>query len=306
MIARTATILALALLLVPIASSQSLEEPLVAHADEKVDAAQDDPVGFASDHASEEAVAGEAEWGVAYGCFAVAYAHEEVGTPDPELEQCERYEEVLGIAPEPQEPVAIVENISEDPVAEVEEISEEAVAAVDEIVEDPLSAPEILVGLVLYLVDKVLDLVGGVGAAASGIVGEALDLVGAALSADAKLGAATYDGAGKALTSGADGIIAVVSGTASGIADAGKHVADGIGDAADAVGDGISQTADAIGDAADSVGHAVSDFVAGLFGGDESSSSVDGVDDPAGDLTNEADGLLDLVGDVDRLIAESA
>ncbi len=313
MIAKLVIFATLAILALPLAAAQSPEEPLVGHVDEKAGAATTDPVGFVESHASEEAAAKEAEWGVAYGCFAAHYAHDEVGTPEPDLDQCEDYEEVLGIAPEPEEPVAVVQNLSEDPVAQVQEIEEEVLASVDDVVEDPLSAPEILVGLLLYLVDKVLELIQGVGAAASQIAAGALDLVGAALAADAKLGADMYDGASQAATASVDGVLGTASGLASGmldgaaatidgVADAGKTLGDGLADTADAIGGGVSDAADAVGDAAASVGAAVSSFVGQLFGGDDRASEKSPVDDDAGGLRDETDGLLDVVGDVGRVV----
>ncbi|HEX9815573.1 MAG TPA: hypothetical protein VGB18_01220 [Candidatus Thermoplasmatota archaeon] len=314
MIPKLVILATLALLLLPIAAAQSLEEPLVDHVDDKAASARSDPVGFAESHASEEAVAKEAEWGVAYGCFAAHYAHDEVGTPDPQLEQCEDYEEVLGIAPEPEEPVAVVQNLSEDPVAQVQEIEEEVLASVDDIVEDPLSAPEILIGLVLYLVDKVLDLIGGVGATATGVAAGALDLVGAALAADAKLGADMYDEASSAATASVQGVLGTASGLASGmldvaaasidgIVDGGKALGDGIADTAGTIGTGVADAADAVGDAAASIGAAVAGFVGQLFGGADKASEKGPVDDAAGGLSDGTDGLLDVVGDVGRVVA---
>ena len=313
MIAKLTSIALLTLLLVPLIAAQSPEEPLVAHVDEKSQAASEDPVGFAQDHASEEAVAAEADWGVAYGCFAVDYAHDEVGTPDPQLDECEDYEEVLGIAPEPEQPVAVVQNLSEDPVAQVQEIEEEVLASVDEIVEDPLSAPDILIGLILYVVEKVLDLIGGVGQAATGIAGDALELIGAALAADVKLGTDMYDSAGKAASASVDGLLVVAVGLASGLLDGLEASVEGVARAADGIGDGAAQTvgtigagigqaADAVGEAVGSVGSTVADFVGQLFGHEGSDSRSDVVDDAAGDLGHETDGLLDVVGDVGKVV----
>lgn len=313
MIQKLIVLATLAILALPLAAAQSPEEPLVSHVDEKAAQATTDPAGFAESHASEKAVAKEAEWGIAYACFAGHYAHDEVGTPEPDLDQCEDYEEVLGIAPEPEEPVAVVQNLSEDPVAQVQEVEEEVLASVDDVVEDPLSAPEILIGLLLYLVDKVLDLIGGVGATASGLAGGALDLVGAALAADAKLGADMYDGAAHAATASVEGVLGTASGLASGmldgasaaiegVAEASEELGDGVADTADTMGAGVADAADAVGDAAASVGAAVSSFVGQLFGGDSGASDKSPIDDAAGGLSDETDGLLDVVGEVGRVV----
>jgi hypothetical protein len=298
MIARILTAVALAILIAPLASAQNIEDPLLDHAQENTDAAQRDPVAFVESHASEEAVASEAEWGVAYGCFAVAYAHDEAGTPDPELDQCDQYEEVLGIAPEPEEPVAVVQNVSEDPIAQVEEVTDEAVAAVDEIVEEPLSAPEILIGFVLYVVDKVLDLVGGVGATAADLVGDALDLVGAAFRTDAMLGAAAYDGASGGADAATERAMIILHGGVEGLGELLGAVAGGIGRTATAVGDGMADAAGAVGDAAHSVGTAIADLVGDLFGGEEVAHDKDHVNDVTRQVPIEDAGLLDVVGDL--------
>lgn len=302
MIARIVTTLVLATLLVPLAAAQNLEEPLVEHAEDKVAAASGDPAAFAKDHASEEAVADEAAWGAAYGCFALDYAHDEVGTPDPDLEQCEDYEEVLGIAPEPEEPVGVVQNLSEDPGAQVQEIADEAVAAVEEIADDPLSAPETLLGFLLYALLKIQDLIGGIGSTVADALDSALDLVGAALAADAKLGADVYDGTGKAASAITDGLVGVASSVDSGVGAVAKAAGGGIAAAAAKVGDGFGDAAKALGDAAESIGDAVGELVDRLLGADRQASPTDVLDGDDASLGDRTPGVFDVVDGLGRTV----
>jgi hypothetical protein len=227
MMRETVVVGILALLALPLAAAQNLDEPLRNRVEEKSSAATSDPKAFLVGHASEGAIAAEAEWAIAYGCFALEYAHDEAGTPDPDLEQCERYEEVLGIEPEPERPVAQVENLTEDAVAEVEEIADDVLESLDDIVEDPTSAPDVIIALLVRTVARILDAVQSIGASAEAVVDEALDLVGRALRADANAGAAVYARADE-LASSTGQAWTIVFTKAGALVDAGAEAASSV------------------------------------------------------------------------------
>lgn len=192
---RTTTILTTLismLLLVPAAAAQSLQDPVVAHAEDKVEEAQSQPVSFVTSHASKDGVVQEAEWGVAYACFAKKYAHDEAGTPDPELEQCKDYEDVLGLEDEKEQIEAEVDNVSDDPVSFVREVSDDAAGTVEDIAEDPASALDEIGEFVSRLVQPLRDVLQAVATMALGVVLVLVQVVLDALGENANIGSQAY------------------------------------------------------------------------------------------------------------------
>lgn len=288
--------LAVALLAAPAAAAQSPVDPAVSHVEGKADEATGDPVGFVEDHASEDAVAGEAEWGIAYGCFLVHEAHDDAGTPDPKLEQCDDYEEVVAVPPEEaEEPVAEVENLTEEPVAEVEEIADDAVGLVEEIVDDPEGAPEAILRFLEDVLERVRKLLEGAGEAALGVLGELIGAAAAALRADALLGEKAYAASLALGGTGLDGVRQVVGGAV-----------DGAVSVAHAAGSGLGVAGEAIGQAAEALSEGIESIVERLFGagGPPNHADAPPLENPTGHPADED--LLGHVGNLARRLAEAA
>lgn len=275
------------------AAAQGLEEPLVDKAEDEVGQAQEDPVGYASDQATEEGLAEDARWGVAYACFARHEVSDASGLPEePDLEACEDYEEAIGIEQQDDEedPVAIADELEDDAVAEVDDYADDALAIVEEVVQDPEDAPN----HVLRLLDRTVALIEDV-----------LDHVGDAV--DEALGEAS-----RAL----DALVAGIDGAVTGVADtAGQALAEGLsvekqamnalGDAATASGKKAGDIADAAKQGASDASRAVSNGIVEIWDnilGHEPAPSTPRGPDPSLDRVKEAKAPLDDVVCVDCLL----
>lgn len=184
----TAALLAIVLTVVataPAVAGQSLEEPLLAKADEEATAATTDPAGYVADQGTEEGLAEDVNWTIAYGCYARAVAEDETGISTPESDQCEGYERAIGIAPEEdveaEEAVAEAEELDDPARAEAEALAEDVEATVGRIGDDPGRAGDEAHGLLertqraaVRAVHAVIYTLGaGTGLAMRGIVGGA-------------------------------------------------------------------------------------------------------------------------------------
>lgn len=307
-IAHIALLSMLCLVLVPLApvAAQGIEEPLVEKVDEKQRAAQADPTAFAADQASDERLAEDAEWSIAYGCYVGYVATDEARLPPPDLEPCADFEEALGISEEEEqaeEAVADAEDLQEG--TEVEAIVEDLEATLGRAVDDPLTAADEVVAFIertLRGIERILDGIGGFATETiDGIeTGTGLLMKGAGYAVAAPV-FGVYKMATAAFGFGAIVTDHVASGTAA--------VTNGIATAADAVGDaaeaGATGTRDGIGAMIDGIGETVERIgaaLAELVGGDAASQDggavpLEGIADEKGAsperLLDQVDGLID-------------
>lgn len=277
------------LLLVPGALAQGLADPALEHAAERSARATSSPLDFAKESASKDGLGRERAWAVAYGCFGIDHAHEEYGTPDPRLEECEHYEEALGIEPKkerPEAPVGEAENLTESPLGEAKALVEDADDALETILDEPTSAPSEALGLLGRLVAAVERILSGVvevlGAAQASVVGLALGIADAVL-AGVGSGLEALDGLRIAASRRVDGSGGLVSGI-------GAKVADGVWEAGRAVSDRLGEAGARLGDLGAGIGSALDgmgSWLGGLFeGGSSNGPSGPSTQDAAGDAVD--------------------
>lgn len=309
-IAYIAVSLLLGLVLVPLApvAAQGVEEPLVEKVDEKSGAAQADPIGFATDQASDERLAEDAEWSIAYGCYVGYVATDEAGLPPPELEPCADFEEALGIAEEEEqaeEAVADAEDLQDGTEAELEAIVEDLEATLGRVLDQPLTAADEFVAFLERTLGGIERIVDGIGGFATETIDGIETGTGLLMKGAGYAVAAPVFGVYKAATAifgfgttVADGVASGTAAVTDAVAAAAGAVGDAVASGATGTRDGIGAMMDGIGATFERIGAAIADLVGGdAASTDRSAAPLDGLTGEKGRSTERLldpiDGLID-------------